>query len=575
MKIDVCVNIIYNELCVEDMMEEFSILIGGIAGDGINEAGLTAARLMSRLGYRIFMYYDYPSLIRGGHNFSIIRASSQRIGACRDDVDLLIALNQDTIERHAGRLKEGSIIIYDADKVKEKVPAERSCAIPVTEILKEEGAMPVMKNSCILGAFCRTTGIGWPVMEEVLRKHIPKRIDLNLKVARRGYDAASEFCQIDKLESSPEPIIAGNQAISLGLIRAGLGAYVAYPMTPSSSILDSMAQWAEEFGLKVVHPESEIAVILMAEGFAYAGVRAAVGTSGGGFCLMTEALSLAGMAEIPLAIVMAQRTGPSTGLPTYTAQGDLHFVINAGQGEFPRLVVAPGDAEDAYLWSAAALNLAWRYQIPAFILSDKIVSESQYSFPPDLARKAEPPTPPLLWNGQGVYHRYRLSDNGTSPLAHPPQKRQAIKSDSYMHDTAGITTEEAQITREMSEKRMLKAQSLTRELEDYETVKLFGQEKGKTCLLFWGSNKGVCREAAERRRLRAAQLLVLWPFPEQRLKEALRGVERLIAVECNCTGQMATLCRQFGINVDELILKYDGRPFSLNDLDLELERRGA
>jgi len=555
-------------------MEEFSILVGGIAGDGINEAGLTTARLMSRLGYRIFMYYDYPSLIRGGHNFSIVRASSQRIGASRDEVDLLIALNQDTIEKHAARLKKASIIIYDADKVKEKMPSERSCGIPVTEILKEEGGMAVMKNSCILGSFCRTTGIGWQVLEEVLRKHIPKEIDLNLRVARRGYDAASEFCQIDRLKSSLEPIIAGNQAISLGLIRAGLEAYVAYPMTPSSSILDSMAQWAEEFGLKVVHPESEIAVILMAEGFAYAGVRAAVGTSGGGFCLMTEALSLAGMAEVPLAIVMAQRTGPSTGLPTYTAQGDLHFVISAGQGEFPRLVVAPGDAEDAYLWSAAALNLAWRYQIPAFILSDKIVSESLYSFPTDLAEKAEHPAPPLLWDGEGIYHRYQLSDRGISPLAYPPQKGQVIKADSYGHDAAGITTEDPQITREMSDKRMLKAHSLARELEGYETVKLFGQDKGRTCLLCWGSNKGVCREVAERRGLRAAQLLVLWPFPLQRLKAALEGVERLIAVECNCTGQMATLCRQHGIDVDDQILKYDGRPFSLNDLAFELERRG-
>ena len=178
----------------------------------------------------------------------------------------------------------------------------------------------------------------------------------------------------------PLPIITGNQAISLGLIKAGLGAYVAYPMTPSSSVLDFMARYAKDFGLKVVHPESEIAVMLMAQGFAYAGVKAAVGTSGGGFCLMTEGLSLAGMAEMPVVVVMAQRTGPSTGLPTYTAQGDLHFVLNAGQGEFPRFIVAPGDAEEAYYWAGVALNLAWKFQVPSFILTDKIVSESQYSF---------------------------------------------------------------------------------------------------------------------------------------------------------------------------------------------------
>ena len=556
-------------------MEDFSILIGGIAGDGINEAGLTAARLMNRLGYRIFMYYDYPSLIKGGHNFSMVRASSERIGVCRDEIDLLIALNQDTVDRHSGRLKEGSIFIFDADNVMGEGIAEKSCGISVTGILKEEGAPSVMKNSCILGAFCHAVGIEWTVLEEVLKKHIPKKLELNLKVARRGYDQASEFCRIAWLDNSPEPIITGNQAISLGLIRAGLEAYVAYPMTPSSAILDFMANSAEEFGLKVVHPESEIAVILMAEGFAYAGVRAAVGTSGGGFCLMTEALSLAGMAEIPLAIVVAQRTGPSTGLPTYTAQGDLHFVINAGQGEFPRLVIAPGDAEDAYLWSAAALNLAWKYQIPAFILSDKIVSESQYSLDLGLTGKAETARPAQLWNEQGDYHRYRHSDTGVSPLAYPPQRGQVIKADSYAHDATGITTEDAQITREMSDKRMLKAQSLARELEGYETVKLLGDERSRTCLLFWGSNKGVCKEAADSLGLRAVQVLVLWPFPENRLKDALRGVERLIAVECNATGQLATLCRQYGIDVDDRILKYDGRPFSLNDLEIELERREA
>ena len=556
-------------------MEDFSILIGGIAGDGINEAGLTAARLMNRLGYRIFMYYDYPSLIKGGHNFSMVRASSERIGVCRDEIDLLIALNQDTVDRHSGRLKEGSIFIFDADNVMGEGIAEKSCGISVTGILKEEGAPSVMKNSCILGAFCHAVGIEWAVLEDVLKKHIPKKLELNLKVARRGYDQASEFCRIAWLDNSPEPIITGNQAISLGLIRAGLEAYVAYPMTPSSAILDFMANSAEEFGLKVVHPESEIAVILMAEGFAYAGVRAAVGTSGGGFCLMTEALSLAGMAEIPLAIVVAQRTGPSTGLPTYTAQGDLHFVINAGQGEFPRLVIAPGDAEDAYLWSAAALNLAWKYQIPAFILSDKIVSESQYSLDLGLTGKAETARPAQLWNEQGDYHRYRHSDTGVSPLAYPPQRGQVIKADSYAHDATGITTEDPQITREMSDKRVLKAQSLARELEGYETVKLLGDERSRTCLLFWGSNKGVCKEAADSLGLRAVQVLVLWPFPENRLKDALRGVERLIAVECNATGQLATLCRQYGIDVDDRILKYDGRPFSLNDLEIELERREA
>ncbi len=555
-------------------MEDFSTLIGGIAGDGINEAGLTVARLFNRLGYRIFMYYDYPSLIRGGHNFSLVRASSKKIGIHMDEIDVLVALNQETVEKHVSRLKESSFVIYDADKVKSEGLTEKSCGIPVTQILKEEGAAPVMKNSCILGAFCRVVGIDWPVLEDVLKKHIPKKLDQNLKVARRGYDMAAEFCRMDKLDQNPQPIMTGNQAISLGLIKAGLGAYVAYPMTPSSSILDFMAHSVEKYGLKVVHPESEIAVMLMTQGFAYAGVKTAVGTSGGGFCLMTEGLSLAGMAEMPVVIAMVQRTGPSTGVPTYTAQGDLHFILNAGQGEFPRFVVAPGDAEDAYYWSGVALNMAWKYQIPAFILSDKTVSESQYSF--DLKAAGEvAPEAPLLWDGQGSYNRYSCTDTGVSPLAYPPQKGQVIKADSYTHDAAGITTEDPQITREMSDKRQLKGQSLAGDLEGYETVKVFGDEKGKTALLCWGSNKRVCMEVSEKFGTRVVQVLVLWPFPEKRLKDALQGVERLIAVECNSTGQLARLCGFYGIKVTGRILKYDGRPFSLNDLNSELGRKLA
>ncbi len=550
-------------------MENFSTLIGGIAGDGINEAGVTVGRLFSRLGYHIYMYYDYPSLIRGGHNFSLVRASTKKIGAHMDQTDVLIALNQETLEKHVSRLKENSFVIYDMDKVKADGLKQKGCGLPVTRILKEEGALPIMRNTCILGGFCRVVGIKWDVLEEVLKKHIPKKLEQNLQVARRGYDSAVEFCQVEKQNKSALPIMSGNQAIGLGLIKAGLGAYVAYPMTPSSSLLDFMARSAPDFGLKVVHPENEIAVMLMAQGFAYAGVKAAVGTSGGGFCLMTEGLSLAGMAEMPVVIMMGQRTGPSTGLPTYTAQGDLHFILNAGQGEFPRFVVSPGDAKDAYYWAGVALNMAWKYQIPAFILSDKSVSEGQYSF--DLAAAGDLAEESYLpWEGQGKYNRYQYTETGVSPLAFPPQKGQVIKADSYTHDEYGITTEEPKITKDMNDKRLLKGRSLAEDLEGYETVTASGQ--GKTALLFWGSNKGVCLEAAEKFNIRAVQVLVLSPFPALKLEKALRGVERVIAVECNSTAQMARLAGFYGLKIQDRILKYDGRPFSLEDLETELGR---
>ncbi len=553
-------------------MNDFSVLVGGIAGDGINEAGLTIGRLFNQLGYRVYMYYDYPSLVRGGHNFVIVRASSHKIGVHKDRVDAILALNQDTINIHKFRLKDDALIIYDQGKVKPEGLKQTMLPLPIEKILKEEGGLSVMRNTCIIGGLCKSLGIDWRVLELVLKKHIPKKLEENLRIARRGYDVAQKHVEIKKLDQPSLPVLTGNHAIGLGLIKGGLNAYVAYPMTPSSSLLEFMAALAEEFGLKVIHPESEIAVMLMALGFAYAGVKTAVGTSGGGFCLMTEGLSLAGQAELPVVIMMGQRTGPSTGLPTYTAQSDLHFILNAGQGEFPRFVVSPGDADDAYYWSGVAMNMAWKYQVPAFILSDKIVSEGLYSF--DIGAAGEPDEEaPLLWNGEGKYDRYKYTDTGVSPLAFPPAKDQVIKIDSYVHDEYGITTEDPKITSDLVDKRRLKGISMSKDLDNYETVKVYGE--GKTALLCWGSNKGVCMEAAEKFGMKAIQVLVLSPFPLKKLKEALRSVERTICVECNSTGQLARLLMQYGIRTDDKILKYDGRPFSLDDLEAELGKVAA
>jgi 2-oxoglutarate ferredoxin oxidoreductase subunit alpha len=548
-------------------MNDFSTLIGGMAGDGINEAGVTVSRLFNQLGYRIYMHYDYPSLIRGGHNFSLIRASNRKIGTNVNIVDIIIALNQETIELHQGKLKGDSFVIYDLDRVSIKDLTQKGCGLPVSNILKEEQAPMIMRNTCIIGGFCKVVGIDWSVLEKVLRKHIPKQLDLNLKVARKGYDSAVEFTKIEKVGWSSLPIVTGNQAIGLGLIKAGLKAYVAYPMTPSSSLLDFMARSAADFGLKVVHPESEIAVMLMAQGFAYQGVKAAVGTSGGGFCLMTEGLSLAGMAEMPVVIMLGQRTGPSTGLPTYTAQGDLHFALNAGHGEFPRFIVSPGDAEEAFYWSAVALNMAWKFQVPAFILSDKTVCEGLYSFDATSAGDVKEEAP-VLWDRNGDYNRYRYTETGVSPLAFPPEIGQIVKVDGYAHDELGITTEDPRATAKMNDKRLLKGFALEKEMESYETVKIYGE--GKTALLCWGSNKGVCIEAAEKLDQKVIQVLVLSPFPEKRLREALEGVERTITVECNSTGQLARLAKGYGFQLNERILKYDGRPFALDDLEAEI-----
>jgi 2-oxoglutarate ferredoxin oxidoreductase subunit alpha len=549
-------------------MDEFSVLVGGRAGDGINEAGMIIARLFNQLGYCLYQYLDYPSLIRGGHNFAIIRASEKKIGAHRDEVDFLLALNQETIDRHKWRLKESSVVIYDTDEVKS--PVAGGFGLPLKTMAKEAGAPPIARNSGLIGAFSGAAGIGEDILEEVLRKEIPQSIDENLSVARRGRDGIEgNGLKVERGSYPCCPVITGNELIGLGLLRGGLDAYVAYPMTPSSGVLHFLAKIAGEFSIKVVHPENEIAVILMAQGFAYAGKKVALGTSGGGFCLMTEGMSLAGMAEMPLVVVVSMRAGPSTGVPTYTAQSDLHFVMNAGQGEFTRLVIAPGDLEQAYFWSATSLSLAWKYQIPAILLSDKTLSESAYSFNLEEAREI-PDIRPVLADGEGEYRRYARTDDGISPLTFPPMPGAVVKANGYAHLESGITTEEACEVKAVQDKSLLKEKSLIEELDGLPAVKTYGSNGSSTALLCWGSNKGVCAEVGEKFGLRVVQPVVLNPFPTSQFEKALRGVERTICVETNSSGQLARLIRSHGFEADDLILKYDARPFSVEDLEERL-----
>ncbi len=549
-------------------MDEFSVLVGGRAGDGINEAGMIIARLYNQLGYCLYMYLDYPSLIRGGHNFAIVRAAGKKIGAHRDKVDFLLALNQDTIDRHKGRLKKNSVVIYDSDEVKS--PDAVGFGLPLKTMAKEAGAPSIARNSGLIGAFSGAAGIEWRIVEDVMRKEIPQSIDENMEVARRGRDGIDgNGLKVERRSYPCCPVITGNEMIGLGLLRGGLDAYVAYPMTPSSGILHFLAKVAGEFSIKVVHPENEIAVILMAQGFAYAGKKVAIGTSGGGFCLMTEGMSLAGMAEMPLVVVVSMRAGPSTGVPTYTAQSDLHFVMNAGQGEFTRLVIAPGDLEQAYFWSATSMSLAWKYQIPAVLLSDKTLSESAYSFNLEEAREI-PDIRPLLADGEGGYRRYARTEDGISPLAFPSMKGTVVKANGYAHLESGITTENGEEIAAVQEKSLLKEKSLIEELKGLPAVRTYGSEEGSTALLCWGSNKPVCAEVGEKLGLRVVQPVVLSPFPTPQFEEALRGVERTISVETNSTGQLARLIRSRGFEADDLILKYDARPFSVEDLEERL-----
>jgi 2-oxoglutarate/2-oxoacid ferredoxin oxidoreductase subunit alpha len=537
-------------------MNEVSVLIGGKAGDGINSSGAMVAQLLNHLGYRVYLNFDYPSLIRGGHNFAIVRGRDTATGTCTIRVDFILALDQETAERHRDAKKTDTAVIFNKDQV--KAPGQ---GISVKEILAAEHAPDIMGNSAIIGGFAKAAGIGWKTVEEVFSAHIPKGTDQNLRVARRAYDTLATVHPLSPCDNPPVPLMTGNEAIAIGLVNGGLEAYVSYPMTPSSSLLHFLAEEQDILGIPVIHPENEIAVILMALGFASAGKRAAVGTSGGGFCLMTEGLSLAGMAELPLVLLVSQRTGPSTGLPTYTGQSDLMFVLHAGQGEFPRLIVAPGTTEEALYWSAVAMNIAWEFQVPAFILSDKTLSENTYSTDPALV----PPIPqgtPRLWDKTVPYHRYAETLSGVSPLAFFGTEGAVVKVNSYAHDEAGITTEEAGMVDLMARKRLRKEEGLKKAMDLYPRVNISGNPTAPVALLCWGSTAGVCREVAGSLDLRVIRPVVISPFPEEPLIKALEGAGMVIAVEENATAQLATLAGQYGIICHEKILRYDGRPFT-------------
>jgi 2-oxoglutarate ferredoxin oxidoreductase subunit alpha len=541
-------------------MKEISILVGGKAGDGIRQAGHIIARLLNRIGYRIFFYDDYPSLIRGGHNFSIIRASEKPIVAHKETVDVIVALNQDAVENHKHRLNAGGVILYDS----KKADAE-GIGFDFMDIVKKFGGKPIMRNTAAIGTLAGVLNIEWSVLEKVIMDAVKKNVDLNLKIAQHAYDRIEKPSKsVPKLEQKSLPLISGNEAIALGAVKAGLNMYIAYPMTPASAILHYLAAHEDELGVVTVHPESELGVALMALGAAYTGARAMVGTSGGGFALMTEALSLAGQAELPMVIVEAQRPGPSTGVPTYTMQGDLAFVIHAGHGEILKVVLAPGDADEAFYMAGLAMNLAWKFQIPAFVLSDKHLSESIFSFEADLDKVK--PEKPLLWNNQGEYKRYLDTQNGISPLAFPGNPSAIVKVTSYEHDEIGITIEEPEAISRMQRKRLRKRKALEDELEQYEAVKVYGNPDSKTVLLCWGSTKGACIEVAEALDLKVVQPLILEPFPVEALKKALSGADKIIDVEVNATGQLAKHVAGYGFCIDDMILRFDARPFTVDGL---------
>jgi 2-oxoglutarate ferredoxin oxidoreductase subunit alpha len=419
-----------------------------------------------------------------------------------------------------------------------------------------------MANTAMIAAFAKTVGIEFELFKKVLEKEIKRDLDINLKIAEKAYNQVEEKIKLEKLDNTPLPLITGNEALALGAARAGLDIYFAYPMTPATGILHFLA--GHKLGVETIQLENEISVIISALGSAYAGKRSMVGTSGGGFALMTEGISFAAIAELPVVIVNSQRPGPATGVPTYTGQSDLNFVLNAGHGDIVKFTVAPKDADECYEWGGRLLNLAWKYQTPTVLLIDKEISESTFNLEVKDIKKEEA----LLWNNEGEYKRYEITENGISSLAFPGQNA-VIKVTSYEHDESGLTVEESEEEIvAMQEKRIRKFEAMQEEVNLMgDAIKVYGKKDSKDVLITWGSSTGPSIEAAESLDLKVVQIVILEPFPQVQVYNELEGAENVICVEQNALGQLASLLAKNGIEANELILKYSSRVIGKEEIE--------
>ena len=551
------------------MEKDFSILIGGAAGKGSRKAGLIIAKLFSNLGYRIFIYDDYRSLIRGGHSFSQIRASDKKVLSHRKKIDFLLALDEATIKEHQSDLDKEGIIIYNSDET--FIKCKRAVGVGMQTIVEKVNGTSLMQNTAIVAGFAKIIGIDWDILEKLLKKEFRKSKELNLKIAKIAFNDTENLFKIKKLKQKSLPVLTGNQAISLGAVKAGLDFYFAYPMTPATGVLHFLAEHKEDFNIAIAQLENEIGVVNAAIGAAYTGARSMIGTSGGGFALMTEGFSLAVQNETPLVIIESQRMGPASGVPTYTAQGDLLFCLNAGHGDIVKFLVAPGDANESCFWAGKILNLSWKYQTPSILLIDKEISESTFSFDKKVLDKIKCEKP-LFWDKKGKYLRYKDTKNGISPLAFPGEKNVISKANSYEHDEFGITVEDSESIEKMQNKRLRKFIAMREEVDRLESVKIYGRKTAKEAIIAWGSTKGPAKEAAEKLGIKMIQLVVIQPFPEKQMREALRGVKKLILVETTALGQMEKVLNSYGIKVDKKVLKYDARPFFPGEIEKKIKR---
>ncbi len=561
--------------------DTINILIGGEAGQGISRSGSLLGRALMRAGLHVFGTNEYPSLIRGGHNYYLLRASTRELHSQIGKIDVIIALNKETAQLHEPQLNSGGYIILDDTTEIQEGDLKRGdihlIKIPLTATVKELGGPDVMRNTVALGAAMSLLGLDHTILMDVVAATFAKKevAEMNRLAIDRGNNYVKEHhssfeCRIvGEVTESKNIYLSGNEAVALGAVSAGCKFYAAYPMTPASAILDYMMGHDEETGMVVIQSESELAAMNMVVGASYAGLRAMTATSGGGFSLMTEALGLAAMTETPVVVNIGQRPAPSTGLATHSAQGDLLFAIHASQGEFPRVVVAPGDVDECFYLTKQSFNLAEVFQVPVLILTDKYLAESEKDTVPFTPERVSIERGELTVAGQwsGDYKRYEFTADGVSPRVLPGTKGAIVSSNSNEHNETGYSTDDPKAVTDMVDKRFRKQLYIIEAVSNLEPVRLYGEENADATIIGWGGTKGPILEAIkllakEGIRAKMLQIVFMEPFPAEKVREELEKTSFNILLESNKTAQLGALIRLYtGVTIGNVFLRYDGRPF--------------
>lgn len=559
--------------------------IGGEAGFGIMSSGIMLSRTFARMGYHTFATNEYPSLIRGGHNVITVRIAVEKFESMNRDVHILMALNKQTVDLHKNELNEHALVVFDPKdgeyKAEDFPKPVQLIPVPLRELVTRGNGDPIMRNTVALGVTVALLGAPFEALASVITDQFKKKgedvVKHNIDIAKSGYDLVKQsFASAQSMFLAPavkkedQLVINASEALGVGAVRAGLKFAAIYPMTPINSLITFLADHTKTLQLVYKQPEDEISGINMALGASLGGVRSMVATSGGGFALQVEGLAWGGMIEAPLVIDLGMRVGPSTGMPTYTEQGELQFAIHAGHGEFPRIVLAPADVAEAYEMTVEAFNLADRYQVPVFLLTDKHLNESTWCAPKSvfsgdvvidrgkLAKEGDLPA-------DGSFKRYDLSaPDGVSVRSVPGMKNGFYYANSYEHDETGHVTEAAAVRKAMSDKRLKKQTAIAK---DVRPPVSYGDPDAEFTFVTWGSTRGPVLDAmkllqAKGKKVRVVHFPWIFPFPSEEAMKLLAPSTRLIDVEQNATGQMASLIREHtGILIKEKILKYDGRPF--------------